>query len=132
MYLLEVDLISLLAVFFASLMAAMGLGGGTVLLLYLSLATALSQQQAQAINLLLFIPAAALSLIIHHKNGFVSKEYLKPCLAGGIIGGIVGSLLGNRIDGSMLNQIFGIFLLLVGIREFFLAVRSLIDSRKLP
>ena len=58
----QLSLFSLLAVFASSAVAAMGLGGGTVLLLYLSFFSALSQPQMQAVNLLLFLPAAALSL----------------------------------------------------------------------
>lgn len=106
-------------------MAAMGLGGGTVLLLYLSLATALPQPEAQAINLLLFIPAAALSLVIHQKNGLVSKQYLKSCLPGGILGGIIGSILGNHLDPRFLNKLFGVFLLVIGVREWITAYRLL-------
>lgn len=55
----QLSLFSLLAVFASSAVAAMGLGGGTVLLLYLSFFSALSQPQMQAVNLLLFLPAAA-------------------------------------------------------------------------
>ena len=52
----QLSLFSLLAVFASSAVAAMGLGGGTVLLLYLSFFSALSQPQMQAVNLLLFLP----------------------------------------------------------------------------
>ena len=44
----QLSLFSLLAVFASSAVAAMGLGGGTVLLLYLSFFSALSQPQMQA------------------------------------------------------------------------------------
>lgn len=64
----QLSLFSLLAVFASSAVAAMGLGGGTVLLLYLSFFSALSQPQMQAVNLLLFLPAAALSLFFHRKT----------------------------------------------------------------
>ena len=64
--------------------AAMGLGGGTVLLLYLSFFSALSQPQMQAVNLLLFLPAAALSLFFHRKNGLIVPRVLLPCILGGV------------------------------------------------
>ena len=74
----QLSLFSLLAVFASSAVAAMGLGGGTVLLLYLSFFSALSQPQMQAVNLLLFLPAAALSLFFHRKNGLIVPRVLLP------------------------------------------------------
>ena len=68
---MHASLFSFLAVFLASAAAAMGLGGGTVLLLYLSFFSSLGQVQMQAMNLLLFLPAAALSLYFHRKNGLI-------------------------------------------------------------
>lgn len=65
---MELSVFSIAAVFLSSLVAAMGLGGGTVLLLYLSFFSTLSQPQMQSLNLLLFLPAAALSLFFHWKN----------------------------------------------------------------
>ena len=65
---MHASLFSFLAVFLASAAAAMGLGGGTVLLLYLSFFSSLGQVQMQAMNLLLFLPAAALSLYFHRTN----------------------------------------------------------------
>ena len=44
--------------------ASMGLGGGFVLLVYLSIFTNTPQDMAQGINLLFFLPIALLSLII--------------------------------------------------------------------
>ena len=48
--------------------ASMGLGGGFILLVYLSVFTEIPQDIAQGINLLFFLPIALLSLIIHIKN----------------------------------------------------------------
>lgn len=122
---MTLNLLSVTAVFAASAMAAMGLGGGSVLLLYLSLMTTLPQTASQAINLLLFVPAAALSLLFHWKNGLVSTRHLKACLPGGIVGGILGSLLGNSLDPSLLKKLFGVFLLVIGVRELWLSVKLL-------
>lgn len=122
---MSVSLFSLAAVFAASVVASMGLGGGTVLLLYLSFFSTLSQPQMQSINLLLFIPTAALSLWLHRKHGLVELSMLPACIGGGIIGGILGSLLSNRLDPALLQKAFGVFLLLVGLRELLAAVRPL-------
>lgn len=129
---MQLNIISVAMVFLASVVAAMGLGGGSVLLLYLSLATSLPQPVAQAVNLLLFVPTAALSLIIHHKNGLVNTSCLKTCLPGGLLGGLLGSLVGNRINPAILGKLFGVFLLFVGIRELMLARRLFKSARRPP
>lgn len=53
--------------FLSGICAAMGIGGGFVLMLYLTLFTAAAQKDAQLFNLLFFLPAAALSLFRHQK-----------------------------------------------------------------
>ena len=70
------SLFSFAAVFFSSAVAAMGLGGGTVLLLYLSFFSTLSQPQMQSLNLLLFLPAAGLSLYFHRKNKLIDTAVI--------------------------------------------------------
>ena len=120
----QLSLFSLLAVFASSAVAAMGLGGGTVLLLYLSFFSALSQPQ-MAVNLLLFLPAAALSLFFHRKNGLIVPQVLLPCILGGVLGGIAGSLLSNFLEPELLRKAFGGFLLLIGLRELLLWLKSL-------
>ena len=110
---MELSIFSIAAVFLSSLVAAMGLGGGTVLLLYLSFFSTLSQPQMQSLNLLLFLPAAALSLFFHWKNKLISFSLLKPCIPGGII----GSVLANMLEPDLLRKAFGLFLLVIGLRE---------------
>ena len=122
---MTLSIVSLAAVFLSSAVAAMGLGGGTVLMLYLSLFSSLPQPQMQAVNLLLFLPAAALSLFLHRKNGLVQAKLLTPCILGGLLGAIGGSLLSNWMDPGALRKGFGLFLLVIGLREGVLAVRSL-------
>lgn len=119
---MELSLVSIAAVFASSAVAAMGLGGGTVLLLYLSFFSSLSQPQMQSLNLLLFLPAAALSLFFHRKNGLIDTAILKPCILGGIIGGIGGSMLSNNLDPQLLRKAFAVFLLLIGLRELFISL----------
>lgn len=121
----QLSLFSLLAVFASSAIAAMGLGGGTVLLLYLSFFSTLSQPQMQAVNLLLFLPAAILSLFFHRKNGLIVPQVLLPCILGGSFGGIAGSLLSNLLEPDLLRKAFGVFLLLIGLRELLLCLKTL-------
>ena len=103
------SLFSFAAVFLSSAVAAMGLGGGTILLLYLSFFSTLSQPQMQSLNLLLFLPVAGLSLYFHRKNKLIDTAVLSRCILSGAVGGVVGSLISNRIDPQLLRRFFGIF-----------------------
>lgn len=97
----------------------MGLGGGGVLIIYLSLFTATEQLTAQGINLIFFIPIGILSLIIYTiKKQIKWKITLKIALFG-IIGAVTGILLADYLGGNITQKVFGGLLILMGIGEIF-------------
>ena len=106
-------------VFLASLLGAMGLGGGSLLLLALSIASPLPQQQAAALNLLLFLPTAGLALLFHRKNRLLRWRELRLLLPGGILGALLGSAFALGLDSALLKRAFALFLLFSGGRELF-------------
>lgn len=112
-------LIASLAGLLSGMAGAMGLGGGSVLLLYLTLWAGVPQLQAQGINLLFFIPNAIVALLIHSRSGLVQWRTALTCAAGGLIGAAGGFLLAEKISGGGLGKVFGIFLLVLGVRELF-------------
>ena len=57
--------------FGTGILSAWGVGGGTLLLLCMTLFLGVDQREAQAINLLFFLPTAGVSLIFHAKNGYL-------------------------------------------------------------
>ena len=105
----------------AGIAASMGLGGGFVLLVYLSAVAGMAQMEAQWTNLLFFLPIAGISLWIHCKNGLVERKIILPMAVGGTIGAIGGVFLAGVLGDVILVRIFAAFLLVVGIREFFSA-----------
>ena len=50
------------------ILSGFGIGGGTILMIYLTAFAAFPQKIAQSINLLYFIPTAAAALILHSKH----------------------------------------------------------------
>ena len=103
----------------AGIAGAMGLGGGSVLLLYLTLFAGVPQMQAQGINLIFFIPNAIIALILHSRSGLVAWREALTCASSGLVGAFIGFSLADRIDSDALGIIFGIFMLVLGIRELF-------------
>lgn len=96
---------------------AMGLGGGSILLLFLTLFANVEQMRAQGINLIFFIPCAVMALIIHHKENRISWQSIIPAASYGIIGALAGYWLSGVIGGKWLGKIFGLCLLALGLRE---------------
>ena len=76
--------IALLAGGATGILSAFGIGGGSLLLIYLTSFAALDQHQAQGINLLYFLPAAAAALPAHHKNGLLEKKAILPAILAGL------------------------------------------------
>lgn len=111
--------ISAAAGFLAGTAGAMGLGGGSILLLYLTLFANTEQFRAQGINLIFFIPCAFVALWIHHKEGRIQWRTVLPTAIYGILGATIGYWLGGFLGGKWLGKIFGVFLLALGARELF-------------
>lgn len=104
--------------FLSGIISAMGIGGGTILIPFLILISNIEQIEAQGINLIVFIPVAALALVIHKKEGNLQTKYTKKIVPMGIIGAILGSILALKIAQDKLRMFFGIFLLFIGLYEF--------------
>ena len=97
----------------------MGLGGGTVLLIYLTLFTNVEQLTAQGINLFVFVPTALAAVIIYairRKIRWRLVLYMAPL---GIIGSITGSLILPYIPAAVLSKILGGVLIFMGLSRLF-------------
>ena len=98
-------------------LSGLGVGGGTLLVLWLTLVLHMDQQQARIINLLFFIPCAVICTLIRKKQGAVNIKELLPGILAGCISAAVFSLIGRKLDLSILKKLFGILLLLTGVKE---------------
>lgn len=105
--------------FLTGIFASMGLGGGMVLIVYLTVFAGFSQLVAQGINLVFFIPIAIISLVLHTKNKLVEWKKAVPAVLWGTAAVIISAWLANRIEQSLLSKAFGIFLILMGLKELF-------------
>ena len=99
--------------------ASMGLGGGFILLIYLSAFTDTSQAVAQGVNVLFFLPIALISVIMHLKNKLIDiRTVFKYCIAG-FVGAVIGSFLSAYLDTLILKKLFGVFLIIIGLKVLF-------------
>ncbi len=105
--------------FAAAVISAMGLGGGGILILYLTAFTDTPVLKAQGINLAFFLPIAIIAIIVHLKNGLIDKKRLPMLIAGGVLGVFPGFFAANYISDSVLSKLFAVVLLILGVRELF-------------
>ncbi len=109
---------SIAAAILSGIFAAMGFGGGSVLIIYLTLFANVPQTLAQGINLIFFIPISTVALIAHHKRNLIDWKYALVFIVLGVSGAICGSIIVSFIDTKILIKIFGIFLLFMGVMQF--------------
>jgi len=103
----------------SGVVSGLGIGGGTILIPALVFLFGMDQHAAQKINLIYFVPTAAVALITHFRNKNVEVRPLPVIVIAGVIGAAAGSLVAVRMDGDVLKKIFGVFLFLMGIYEVF-------------
>ena len=113
------NIIALLAGLFSGIIGSMGMGGGAVLIIYLTLFTETEQLKAQGINLLFFIPIALASLIIYSKKGNIKWKTALFIAAFGLVGTAFGLWLTTLFDAKFIKYAFGVFLIVLGLKELF-------------
>ena len=122
--------LSYLASLLAGLCGAMGFGSGTVLLLYLTAVLQLDPQTAQGINLLFFLPCAALALAVYCRDNALSFRPALRLLVWTLPGAAVGFLLLPLLPVAVLRRLFGGFLVLAAVREIII-VKYLLRKYKI-
>ena len=95
-------------------LSGFGVGGGTLLLVYMTAFAGMDQRLAQGINLLYFLPAGLMALPAHLKNGYVEKKALLPAIGAGLVLAALGAWAASAMEVGLLKKLFGLFLLAVG------------------
>jgi len=105
-------------------LAGLGIGGGSLLVLWLSFVMGMDPTTVRGINLLFFLPSAAIAICFRWKQGTVRWQKILPAIIAGCIAALVFSWLGGSVDVSILKKLFGIVLIGTGLRELFYRPRK--------
>lgn len=100
-------------------LAGLGIGGGSLLILWLTAVLGMNYPEARSINLLFFLPCATVSCLFRWKQGTLQWKTVFPAIAAGCIAAAVASWIGTGMDLYLLKKCFGGLLILTGIRELF-------------
>ena len=100
-------------------LTGLGTGGGSLLLLWLTLVLGMDPLTARAVNLMFFIPAAVTASIIRFRRGGIPfQKIILPALTGCLTAAAC-TWAGRHMDMEYLKKIFGILLIFTGLRELF-------------
>ena len=89
------------------ILSAWGVGGGTLLLLVMTLFLGVDQRTAQGINLLYFLPTAG--------AGLLDKQALRQAIPWGVATAALGAWCATAMDTELLRRPFGVYLLVMGV-----------------
>ena len=106
------------------LLSGLGIGGGSLLILWLTLVLDTDMDVARGINLMFFIPSAVISSLFRCRQGKLSIKTAFPALLAGVLGAILLSSIGSNLNTEVLKKPFGILLLVTGVRELCYRLRK--------
>ena len=101
------------------ILAGLGVGGGSLLMLWLTMVLGIDHIDARTINLLFFLPCALTATLIRSRQGVIRLKELLPAIIAGCISTAAGTFLSNQMQLEWIKKLFGGLLIVTGIRELF-------------
>lgn len=114
----------------SGIVSSLGMGGGTILILLLTLFLGLDQKAAQGFNLIFFIPTSVLSIIIYLKEKLINIKLASIISFFGVIGAVFGCNIANKIQTQNLKKYFAYFLIIIVIYEIYSFFKEYINKEK--
>jgi len=105
-------------------LAGMGVGGGSLLLLWLTQVVMIPQPQARILNLLFYLPAALTATIFRGRKNGIQTDVVLPALVAGCVTAVLFSLLSRHLEIELMKKLLGGLLILTGLREIFYRPRK--------
>ena len=97
----------------AGIIGGLGMGGGTILILLLTIFLNIEQNIAQGSNVIFFIPTAIAATLIFIKNKKINFKLAIPICIWGLVGAFIGASIASNIKVNILRDWFGIFLIII-------------------
>lgn len=114
----------------SGIVSGSGMGGGTILILCLSLFLGIDQHIAQATNLIFFIPVSITVIFVNIKQKLINWKDSIPIIIAGVIGAIAGAKISINMEVQTLKKYFGIFLAIIAIHEIYSFYKLYINDKK--
>ena len=108
----------------SGIVSGTGMGGGTILIFLLTFFMGIDQHVAQATNLIFFIPASIVAIIVNIKNKNLDIKNGTIIAIFGILGAIIGANISLNMPVNILKGCFGIFLSIITINEIYSIIKQ--------
>ena len=105
-------------------LAGLGVGGGSLLMLWLTVVLHTEYATARSINLMFFIPTALIGCWFRRKQGLLDIQKLMPAILCGTASAAAFSMIGRQANMDIIKKLFAILLLITGLRELFYRPRK--------
>jgi uncharacterized membrane protein YfcA len=102
----------------------LGVGGGTLLVPFLTLAVGLSQHAAEATSLLVILPTAIAGTLALRRRGVGDAGLAVRFGIVGSVGAVLGALLALALPAATLRIVFAVFVGVVGLKLIRDAIRG--------
>jgi uncharacterized membrane protein YfcA len=94
----------------------LGVGGGILMVPFLTLVAGMPQHAAEATSLLVVLPTAVVASLVLQRRGIGDLGVALRFGVVGALGAAAGALLALALPGRSLRVVFAVFLMLVGLR----------------
>ena len=98
-------------------LSGLGIGGGSLLIIWLTMVLHTDPQTARSMNLLFFLPSAIVSCCFRLRQGNLKLKPLIPAILAGCAAAALFSWISTIMDVDILKKLFGILLIAAGLRE---------------
>ncbi len=105
-------------------LSGLGVGGGSLLMLLLTLGLGLEYSIARTVNLLFFIPGALIASAFRCRQVRLPVKKLVGAMIAGCVSALLFSYISNYLNIALIKKIFGVVLLITGIRELLYRERN--------
>ena len=100
-------------------LSGLGIGGGSLLIIWLTVVLGTGPLAARSMNLLFFIPSALIVCFLRVKQKQLHIKPLLPAILAGCTAAGIFSWLSTTVDVEILKKLFGTVLIAAGLRELF-------------
>ena len=116
--------------FISGIVSGTGMGGGTILILVLSVFLGIEQHTAQATNLIFFVPTSIVAIIVAIKEKLIEWKIGITIAITGSIGAMIGASISTKLEVGTLKKYFGAFLAMIAIYEIYSLIKQYKISNK--
>jgi uncharacterized membrane protein YfcA len=117
MTLYDVLILAIIGICAGLIAGSMGVGGGIIIVPALVFFYGMTQHDAQGTSLaVLLFPVGLLAVWNYHKKGYINFKFALILVIAFVAGSYLGSLLAVNLPAKILKKLFGVLMLIAGIK----------------